>query len=116
MQEFFAPKITNSNTRRVLSRFTPRKARDAVTRSHAAISHIGTLEGEQLRFPPSNARFAHCLPFSGFRPATKGSYPLGTPLICQANQKSCSIRSSDLSGDTDLFMALLDWPRRVGRF
>ncbi|MDI6699502.1 MAG: hypothetical protein QME85_11305 [Candidatus Saccharicenans sp.] len=41
------------------------------------------LEGEPLRLPPSNVRFAPCLPFSGGapnpRPATKGSYPLGTP-------------------------------------
>jgi len=43
------------------------------------------LEGEQLRFPPSNARLAPltalCLPFSDSikRPATKETYPLGTP-------------------------------------
>ena len=42
------------------------------------------MEGEQLRFPPSNARLlprALCLPFSDSikRPATKGAYPLGTP-------------------------------------
>jgi len=49
-----------------------------------ALPLTSTLEGEQLRFPPSNARLlphALCLPFSDAlkRPATKGSHPLGTP-------------------------------------
>ena len=40
-------------------------------------------EGEQLRFPPSDGRVdsieAPCLPFSGLRPATEGTHPLGSP-------------------------------------
>ncbi len=38
-----------------------------------------SLEGKALRLPPSNARFALCLPFSDFHPATNGAYLLGTP-------------------------------------
>ena len=37
-----------------------------------------SLEGKALRLPPSNVRFAPCLPFSDFHPATNGAYPLGT--------------------------------------
>jgi len=37
------------------------------------------LEGKALRLPPSNGRCAPCLPFSDTRPATKGTYPLGSP-------------------------------------
>jgi hypothetical protein len=38
------------------------------------------LEGEQLRFPPSNVHPSGSLPpLLGLRPATKGAYPLGTP-------------------------------------
>jgi len=43
--------------------------------------------GRKLRFPPSNVRFALCLPFAGYCRATKGAIPLGTPLLCCANQK-----------------------------
>ena len=38
--------------------------------------------GTRFAFPPSNGRFAPCLPFSGAkkpRPATKGAHPLGFP-------------------------------------
>jgi hypothetical protein len=50
-------------------------------------------EGEQLRFPPSDGRLdsieAPCLPFSGLRPATEGTDPLGSPkLICGEPQTS----------------------------
>ena len=38
-----------------------------------------SLEGKALRLPPSNVRFAPCLPFSDMRPVTNGAYPLGTP-------------------------------------
>jgi len=48
-------------------------------KKHASFAPTRTLEGEQLRFPPSNARLtpltAPCLPFSG----SKGTYPLGFP-------------------------------------
>jgi hypothetical protein len=57
---------------------------------HASFPPTRTLEGEQLRFPPSNARLtpltAHCLLFSGriFIPALRprGHIPLDSPLIC----------------------------------
>ena len=49
------------------------------------------LEGEQLRFPPSNGRSAPCLPFSGIRPSTKGSHPLGTPLLCVKRKSENSL-------------------------
>jgi hypothetical protein len=51
-------------------------------------------EGEQLRSPPSDGRpdsiGAPCLPFSGLRPATEGTHPLGSPAdLWQAtNQQS----------------------------
>jgi len=49
-------------------------------------------EGEQLRFPPSDGRLdsieAPCLPFSGLRPATEGTHPLGSPNRFVASHKS----------------------------
>jgi hypothetical protein len=49
-------------------------------------------EGEQLRFPPSDGRLdsieAPCLPFSGLRPATEGTYTLGSPNRFVASHKS----------------------------
>jgi len=52
---------------------------------HASFSPASTLEGEQLRFPPSNIRLASltapCLPFSDAQtpPASQGAHPLGIP-------------------------------------
>jgi len=49
-------------------------------------------EGEQLRFLPSDGRLdsieAPCLPFSGLRPATEGTHPLGSPNRFVASHKS----------------------------
>jgi hypothetical protein len=44
--------------------------------------------GRKLRFPPSNVRFALCLPFAGLCSATKRAIPLGTPVLCFANQQN----------------------------
>jgi hypothetical protein len=40
------------------------------------------LGGRKLRFPPSNRRFAPCLPFSDFVLRPKGPSPLEPPLLC----------------------------------
>ena len=72
-----------------------------------------SLEGEQLRFPPSNVRLASltapCLPFSDAqtRPATKGAHPLGIPTdLGQPNRPQISqkrlgfrLRSPHLFGE-----------------
>ena len=74
-----------------------------------ALPLTSTLEGEQLRFPPSDARLtpltALCLPFSGrtFTPALRprGHTPLQPPLICvhlegHKSGKRCSVSGSAL--------------------
>jgi hypothetical protein len=40
------------------------------------------LGGRKLRFPPSNRRFAPCLPFADFVLRPKGPSPLEPPLLC----------------------------------
>jgi len=42
-------------------------------------SHTRSLEGEALRLPPSNGRFAPCLPFSDFVLRPRGYTPLEPP-------------------------------------
>jgi len=44
------------------------------------------LEGKALRLSPSSVRCAPCLPFSDMRPATNGTYPLGTPADLQGGK------------------------------
>ena len=46
--------------------------------------------GRKLRFPPSNVRFAPCLPFSDSVLRPKGPSPLEPPLLCC--RKSAKIR------------------------
>jgi len=89
------------------------KAQDSGFRKHATFAPTSTLEGEQLRFPPSNVRLASltapCLPFSDAqtRPATKGAHPLGIPTdLGQLSRPQISqnrfgfrLRSPHLSGE-----------------
>jgi len=42
--------------------------------------------GNPLLLPPSNGRFAPCLPFSDCVLRPRGPSPLGPPLLCSANQ------------------------------
>jgi hypothetical protein len=74
-------------------------------RRHAAFSPSSSLEGEPLRFPPSNGRpirhRAPCLPSSGQAkpgPAAKEAYPLRIPadLFTSQIRKTCSPRGSAL--------------------
>jgi hypothetical protein len=78
-------------------------------KKHADFPPASTSEGEQLRFPPSDARLAPltalCLPFSGrtLTPALRprGHTPLESPLICVHKKghksiKVCSVYGSAL--------------------
>jgi hypothetical protein len=76
-----------------------------------ALPLTSTLEGEQLRFPPSNARLlphAPCLPFSDAikRPATKGSHPLGTPQHCFSATMFSSEREKEIGRRESLSLEL----------
>jgi hypothetical protein len=63
------------------------------------------LEGKALRLPPSNARFALCLPFSDRRPATNGAYPLGTPADLHGGKSAERGRRYTVTGPIRNFMA-----------
>jgi len=100
-------------TRRSRAGGLSEKAQDSGFRKHATFAPTSTLEGEQLRFPPSNVRLASltapCLPFSDAqtRPATKGAHPLGIPTdLGQPNRPQISqkrlgfrLRSPHLFGE-----------------
>ncbi|MBS3819924.1 hypothetical protein KGY73_10540 [bacterium] len=67
------------------------------------------LEGEKLRFPPSNGRSAPCLPFSSFALRPRGHTPLDPPdsfletkqsgqhlrPLCQCPQRACPCGSRE---------------------
>ncbi len=83
---------------RGLSRFTPGEA--PVLGSSARSFPHRLLGGRKLRFPPSNRRFAPCLPFADFVLRPKGPSPLEPPLLClrkSANSLRLGLRSSLLS-------------------
>ncbi|MBS3820127.1 transposase [bacterium] len=74
------------------------------------------LEGEKLRFPPSNGRSAPCLPFSSFALRPKGHTPLDPPdsfletkqsgqhlrSLCQCPQRACPCGSREKMRKTDV--------------
>jgi len=50
-------------------------------------------EGVEQSFPPSDGRFAPCLPFSGLRPATEETHPPRLPqLICGSHKSAKAAR------------------------
>jgi len=64
-----------------------------------------SLEGKALRLPPSNVRYAPCLPFSDMLPATNGVYPLGTShgFALRANPLSEDGRGHTATGPIPMF-------------
>jgi hypothetical protein len=107
-QHFFAMLPVFEGTRRSRAGGLSEKAQDSGFRKHATFAPTSTLEGEQLRFPPSNVRLASltapCLPFSGraLTPALRprGHIPLDPPNIVSP-QRCFPSREPDGVGPED---------------